>query len=490
MKFSQIARIDSIEWTQSEFLNFLRDPRWVTMCDLLNDGIVLVDRAGIVQYMNAVAEGINELTREQCITRHLSELLNQSSAYCAGLLEAFEAGARMKETVFDVNGRRIAVSGRPIRDSRGVMNCFFIVQRNLDSLTRPSQSAEFSGLDSSNEYAPGTTVIPNWEGSARMLATGIKAMQLGIRILLLGESGVGKTEFAKLLHRRGGTENGPFVHVNCASIPESLFESEMFGYEKGSFTGANTRGKAGLIESADGGTLFLDEIGETPLQLQAKLLQVLEFGMVQRLGATAPRKVHIHVIAATNRDLLELVRQGRFRQDLYYRLSVVALKLPPLRNQPELFDPLINQFLQKINARRAAPLSIDQECRQAIKRYGFPGNIREMQNLVEYLAVVCDDTATVADLPPEMQATDEHGSTEPPLRGRLTLQHSDEVAVAESHSQDDEPAQVEDLKTMVRDFESKIIADAIRLMGSKRKAAKFLQTDIATIVRKSRPTLD
>ena len=534
MKFSQIAKIDSIEWTQAEFLTFLRDPRWVTMCDLMSDGIVLVDRAGMVQYMNAVAEGLNELTREQCIPRPLSDLISHSSVFCAGLVDAFEGGRRMKETVIDVSGRRIAVSGRPIRDSRGVMNCFFIVQRNLDSLMRANQTVDISGIDSGNEYAVNTTVIANWEGSARMLATGIKAMHLGIRILLLGESGVGKTEFAKLLHKRGGPENGPFVHVNCASIPESLFESEMFGYEKGSFTGASTRGKAGLIESADGGTLFLDEIGETPLQLQAKLLQVLEFGMVQRLGATAPRKVHIHVIAATNRDLLDLVRHGRFRQDLYYRLSVVALMLPPLRKQPELFDPLIDQFLQKVNARRPTPLTIDQACREAIKGYSFPGNIREMQNLIEYLAVVCEDAATLADLPGTMLTTiaptslpsasallseqsDGAPALEKPLEGvcipsrhiasssatglaagvsstgqifdEFSMQQ-DEFGMTDLLMQENEAVAPEDLKTLVRDFESKIIADAIKRTGSKRKAAKFLQTDIATIVRKSRPTVE
>jgi transcriptional regulator with PAS, ATPase and Fis domain len=492
MKFSQIAKIDSIEWTQTEFLNFLRDPRWVTMCDLMSDGIVLVDRAGMVQYMNAPAEGLNELTREQCISRSLIELINHSSIFCVGLLDAFDNSKRMKETIIDVSGRRIAVSGRPIRDSRGVMNCFFIVQRNLDSLLRANQTSDITGVDIGNDYALNAAIVPNWEGSAQMLVTGIKAMQLGIRILLLGESGVGKTEFAKLLHKRGGAENGPFVHVNCASIPESLFESEMFGYEKGSFTGANARGKAGLIESADGGTLFLDEIGETPLQLQAKLLQVLEFGMVQRLGATAPRKVHIHVIAATNRDLFELVHQGRFRLDLYYRLSVVALLLPPLRKQPELFDPLIDQFLQKINARRPTPLSIDQGCRQAIKHYPFPGNIREMQNLIEYLAVVCDDDATIADLPADMREVALVTSTTPmvPVLSEECTMLQDEFGITVLPRHESEALARDDLKTIVRDFEYKIIADAIKRTGSKRKAAKLLQTDIATIVRKSRPTVD
>lgn len=469
MKFSPIAEIESIDWNQEEFLGFLRDPRWTTMCDFLTDGMVLVDRAGIVQYLNAAAEGLNEFTREQCIGRPITEMINQSVIPCTGLLEAFERQRRFAESVLDASGRRIAVSGRPIRDSKSVMNCFLISQRNLDFLLRQPQGLGPYGAGHRTEPETGTTLIGASERSARMLSIGIKAMAMGSRILLLGESGVGKTEFARQLHRRARRDAGPFVHVNCASIPETLFESEMFGFERGSFTGANTRGKAGLIESADGGTLFLDEIGETPLQLQAKLLQVLESGMVQRLGATSPRKVHIQVIAATNRDLREFVAAGRFRQDLFYRLSVVSLALPSLRDQPELLDPLIDHFLCMANTRRPAPLDIEDGCRTAIKRYAFPGNIREMQNLIEYLSVVCDERATTVDLPLEFLG---QGSPAP----------LPEVAAGSEVY----PLGEGGLKELIRKYEGRIIADAIKKTGSKRKAAEYLHTDIATIVRKSR----
>ncbi|MFZ3285439.1 MAG: sigma 54-interacting transcriptional regulator [Telluria sp.] len=471
MKFSPIAEIESIDWNQEEFLSFLRDPRWTTMCDFLTDGMVLVDRAGIVQYLNAAAEGLNEFTREQCIGRPITEMISQSVIPCAGLLEAFERQRRFTESVLDASGRRIAVSGRPIRDSKSVMNCFLISQRNLDFLLRQPQGVGPYGAGQRTEPETGTTLIGASERSARMLSIGIKAMAMGSRILLLGESGVGKTEFARQLHRRARRAAGPFVHVNCASIPESLFESEMFGFERGSFTGANTRGKAGLIESADGGTLFLDEIGETPLQLQAKLLQVLESGMVQRLGATSPRKVHIQVVAATNRDLREFVAAGRFRQDLFYRLSVVSLALPALREQPELLDPLIDHFLRMANARRPAPLDIEDGCRAVIKRYAFPGNIREMQNLIEYLSVVCDEHATTVDLPMEFSGC---GAPAPLPR-----------AGADSEVY---PLGEGGLKELIRKYEGRIIADAIKKTGSKRKAAEYLHTDIATIVRKSRAT--
>lgn len=472
MKFSPIPEIESIDWTQEELLHFLRDPKWTTMCDFLVDGIVLVDPTGIVQYVNAAAEGLNELAREQCISHPLSELIDRSAIPCAGLLDAFENRRRFTESAVDASGRRIALLGRPLRDSKGLMTCFLIFQRNLDFLLRnPQQPGPQVGAHRA-EPEGGATVIGASASAARMLSIGVRAMSMGSRILLLGESGVGKTEFARLLHRRAGRESGPFVHVNCASIPESLFESEMFGYERGSFTGANVRGKPGLIESADGGTLFLDEIGETPIQLQAKLLQVLESGMVQRLGATSPRKVQIQVIAATNRDLRELVAEGRFRQDLYYRLSVVSLALTPLREQPEMIDPLIDHFLRLANCRRASPLTVDEGCRNAIKRYHFPGNIRELQNLIEYLSVVCNDTATALDLQQDFPA--QSVPPQPPQ------------APEAADGDDPYPLGEGGLKEMIRRYEARIIADAIKKTGSKRKAAEYLHTDIATIVRKSR----
>lgn len=473
MKFSTISNVDTSEWAPAELLDFLRDSRWATFCDFIADGIIVVDCTGMVQYMNAAAEGINELTRDQCLGRPLSELVRQSNTLLPGIPAAFQNSQRLNDNVVDPAGRRIAISCRPIRDAKGLMTCYLVNQRNLDLLLRSPTNYRLNDLEAARSDEESATVAGVTEASARLLAIGTRAMTVGSRILILGESGVGKSEFARLLHRGSSRAGGPFIHVNCASIPDTLFESEMFGYDRGSFTGANSKGKAGLIESADGGTLFLDEIGETPLHLQAKLLQVLESGTVQRLGATSPRRVQINVIAATNRDLKDYVVAGKFRQDLYYRLSVVALSLPPLRDQKELIDPLIDHFLRKINKRLNTPLDIPADCRGAIKKYSFPGNIRELQNLVEYLCVVCERTARLEDLPAELRA---HG------QAYAELMRDDRVA---ENILSGPPAEGVDLKALVRDFEGKIIADAIRKTGSKRKAAALLNTDIATIVRKS-----
>ena len=249
----------------------------------------------------------------------------------------------------------------------------------------------------------------------------------------------------------------------------------MLGYERGAFTGALARGKKGLIEAADGGTLFLDEVGEIPLQCQAKILRVLEDGLVLRVGATTPRRLRLQIIAATNRDLQQLVLEERFRRDLFYRLSVVTLHLPPLRQRAELIPPLLERFLADVNRRRTVPLTIDAGCRRRLETYSFPGNVRELENIVEHLAVVSDTVATVSDLP----FAAEPGSV---------AQHSAIPAPSEQPEPLSPAAfpQDFDLRDAVRRYESQLIDAAIRSVGSKRKAAELLGVDIATIVRKSR----
>lgn len=474
MRFANFPERDEAGWSHEELVAFLDDPRLSTMCDLLPDGLVLVDRGGVVRFINAAAESMSELPRAQVIGRPLADFVAESVIQCPGVLDAFTNGKRFTENLVEAGGRRMVVSGRVLRDSRGTMTCFLLQQRNLDAYLRDAPPGLGDVAKGGTEALTDAPVVGVTEESAKLLNVGQRAMSMGSRVLLLGESGVGKTEFAKLLHRRSGREASPFVHVNCAGIPESLFESEMFGYERGSFTGALSRGKVGLIEAADGGTLFLDEIGETPLQSQAKLLQVLESGTVQRVGATKPRQVKVNVVAATNQNLRELVEQGRFRRDLYYRLSVVVLSLPPLRKQRDLIEPLLERFLAMINARRETPLELSSCCRKYLKSYDFPGNIRELQNMVEYLSVVCEDLATERDLPDAM-------------REEVSTKDFDFVT---DSLEEDSPVEEDDvgLKALVRRYESKIIEEAIRKCGSKRKAAALLHTDIATISRKSKPS--
>ena len=233
-------------------------------------------------------------------------------------------------------------------------------------------------------------------------------------ILITGETGTGKELVARSFHEQSRRNKYPFVAINCSSIPENLFESELFGYEEGSFTGAKKGGKMGRIEMAQGGTLFLDELGEMPLSVQPKLLRVLQEYELERVGSTKKIHLDIRIVAATNRDLREMIKEGKFREDLFYRISVINVKPPPLRDRKEDIIPISLNYLERLKTKMTTPLrTISHEAEQAFLNYSWPGNIRELQNVVEYAANLCDsDTLTLADLPEHMRGLEECPDTE------------------------------------------------------------------------------
>lgn len=217
-------------------------------------------------------------------------------------------------------------------------------------------------------------------------------------ILLTGETGTGKELVARAMHNQSRRSKYPFVAINCSSIPENLFESELFGYEEGSFTGAKKGGKMGKIELAQGGTLFLDELGEMPLSVQPKLLRVLQEYELERVGSTEKIHLDIRVIAATNRNLKDLIREGKFREDLYYRISVINLPLPPLRERKSDILPIAQNFLDKLRDKLDMPLkTISPQAQELLLEYDWPGNVRELQNAMEYAANLCEREVLLPD---------------------------------------------------------------------------------------------
>jgi transcriptional regulator with PAS, ATPase and Fis domain len=232
----------------------------------------------------------------------------------------------------------------------------------------------------------------------------IKMARVDSAALLTGESGVGKDILARFIHKNSLRQGKSFIKINCGAIPETLLESELFGYEKGAFTGARTEGKAGLFEIGQGGTVFLDEIAELPLYLQVKILAVLEDKEITRLGGTKPKHIDFRIIAATNRDLLSLVNSGDFRKDLYFRLSTLPLDLPPLRERRDDIVPLINHFLKKFTRSDQTKKTLTPRAYEILGQYSFPGNVRELMNIVERLVVMSDKkTLGPEDLPAIIQ---------------------------------------------------------------------------------------
>jgi transcriptional regulator with GAF, ATPase, and Fis domain len=247
----------------------------------------------------------------------------------------------------------------------------------------------------------------------------VRAAQSGISVLISGETGAGKEVFAETIHLRSSRRSKPLLRLNCAALPEALLESELFGHERGAFTGA-TQAKAGLLESNDQGTVFLDEIGEMPLSTQAKLLRVLEEKTILRVGATKPRRIDVRFIWATNRDLRAEARAGRFRQDLYFRIAGVEFSIPPLRRRQSEIEPLARLFLERFCRRSGLPVpELTSEALAALHAYSWPGNVRELRNVMERAPFLCvDGVITLEHVPRDgieeqgLFPTDEQEATE------------------------------------------------------------------------------
>ena len=271
-------------------------------------------------------------------------------------------------------------------------------QALLDGVEQVGKRVKISGTGTASNGLVGSSRVM---AELRMLIDQIGRTEASV--LLTGESGTGKEQVARLIHEKSRSAKGPFVAVNCAAIPADLIESELFGFEAGAFTGAG-RAKTGLIESANGGTLLLDEIGDMPLSLQPKLLRVLEEQQIRRLGSNLERKVEVRIIAATHQNLGKLVQEGRFRQDLYYRLDVMTLGLPALRDRLEDIPELTQYFLQRFSKAHEKPITgIDTEAQALLLGHHWPGNVRELSNALER-AVVLNQGGLIAcnDLPPHL----------------------------------------------------------------------------------------
>lgn len=283
-----------------------------------------------------------------------------------------------------------------------------------------------------------------------------RVSQTPTNVLITGESGTGKEMVAKAIHVNGPLKNKPFVTINCGAIPENLMESEMFGHKKGSFTGA-IQDKVGLFEVADGGTLFLDEVGELPLSIQVKLLRAIQERVIRRVGATDDQKIDVRIIAATNRDLEEMIRQGMFREDLFYRLNVIHIKVPSLRERADDVGLLAKHFLQKYATKFGKSVQgISDESMQILKKYDYPGNVRELENIIERtVALEAGSTILPESLPPFVNTPS----------GRK-LASSGEIEIGDEGL---------DLEKVIGQMEKEILIKAIhKANGVKKKAAKLL----------------
>ena len=351
------------------------------------EGLIVVNEQGIVTMTNEAFANFFETKPEAMIGKHINDV------YDAKFPEVLVTGQPVHGYVHVLNGHEIIASRVPItQDGKIVGALGKVVFRDVNELY--ALTKKVNSLRSELDYYKKSVIKKN--GSALQLLKGknprmASLVQMALRVaksestvLIRGESGTGKELFAQLLHAESLNPEAPFIKVNCAAVPGNLLESELFGYEEGAFTGARKGGKLGKFELADGGTLFLDEIGDMDMAMQVKLLRVLQEREIERLGSNRPRKIHVRLIAATNRDLETMIREKQFREDLYYRLNVVSLTVPPLRERVEDLDDLIQSFIKKFNRQFGQSVTgISEESRNILRKYRWPGNVRELENTIE-----------------------------------------------------------------------------------------------------------
>ena len=323
------------------------------------DGLWICDHNGIVMRINRASERINEIDRRQVLGKKMEDLIKEGLIDRSVTLEVLKRRTTVTLIQQIKNGKQILITGSPIFNEQGKISMVVANERDITELNRlryeleESRSLTSKYLSEINQLYSQDSLLSEINVRSKVMHkvfnTALKVAQVDSTVLIQGETGVGKGFFAKLIHRASKRKEGPFIRVDCGAIPESLLESELFGYEEGAFTGARLKGKPGYFEMACKGTLFIDEVGELPLSVQVKLLRFLEDTEVIRVGGTTAQKMDVRIIAATHRNLEEMVKAGKFRKDLFFRINIIPLQIPPLRERPEDIPPLINFFLDLFN---------------------------------------------------------------------------------------------------------------------------------------------
>lgn len=349
-----------------------------TVLETAHEGIFALDKKGYVKHCNKQAATLFNMTKRELIGRNISKLMPGSPA-----IKVIETGRGYTENeeIFKVDGvqHHFIVTVKPF-SSGDEIDGVVISFRDIEEAQKLVYNFNTRTIKNTVDDIIGTSEkVMIAKKQALITARGNST------VLITGESGTGKEMFAKAIHYASAREEKPFINVNCGAIPENLLESELFGYEKGAFTGANEKGKVGKFELADGGTIFLDEIGDMPLHLQVKILHVLQNMRFEKVGGNKSISVDVRVIAATNKDLEKMISEGTFREDLYYRLSVIPLAIPPLRERKADIKMLMNHFLKKYNTFMNRKIEgFSPEAEELYLNYNWPGNIRELENAVEY----------------------------------------------------------------------------------------------------------
>jgi len=403
--------------------------------DLSADGLVSVDNQGILLRMNRAYENIIGVRACDFVGRPAIELKKQG--YLPDIVSLHVLKDMQPKNLFvQLRDRDVLLTGRPVFNSDGD---FIRIVANVRDLTELNSLKEelkkYHELTDryetelkqlrAREFA--TDLVSRSPQMKKVVDMATQASQAEATVLISGETGTGKEIVARIIHRSGLRKDSPFITVNCAALPETLLEAELFGYEGGAFTGAQRRGKMGLFEAAQRGILFLDEVAELSDSMQAKLLRAIQEKKVRRIGGTREIDLDLRLIAATNKDLKELVEQKKFREDLYYRLNVIHIRIPPLRQRSEDIPLLAEHFLKYFNTKYGTHKELSSRTAESLVHYHWPGNVRELENIIERLVIFESSSSPDAELLPNRIASGENSSAEASLREIVEQAEQDAV---------------------------------------------------------------
>lgn len=448
--------------------------RTFNIFNTLSDGIYISDAGGKTLWLNDASERIIGRKREELIGRNVRELENEKVFYPSVTRLTLEKQRTVSTVQTSKNGQKHLVTGNLLKSPNGDIELVVVHSRDITEAVRTSlQLEETEALlrKYSQELRKMKMLVKSSEPSSDLVGKSKRFRELldlcervasvDTTVLLTGETGVGKSTVAQFIHQLSHRNKQPFVEINCSTIPETLLESELFGYEKGTFTGASRTGKTGLVETAEKGTLFLDEIGELPLSIQPKLLKLLQDKTYLPLGSTKPKTADIRIIAATNQNLEKLVRENRFRADLYYRLNVLPIHIPPLRERKDDIVHLAQSFLNKFNDIYGSRKTFSPQAYDILQNYDWPGNIRELENLVERVIITSPQQEISAnDLPDSLKKASPLAWIQQDAHGCKTLPQ------------------------LLESIEKEWIHRALQKHGSTRKAAKALGMTQSAIMRR------
>ena len=390
----------------------------IPILNVITDAVFIDDADGICQWCNDACEEMYNIEYDEIVGRHVEDL-EKSGIFTPSVTRRVLEEKR-EITIIHENrfGRRLLTTGSPVfvpmtsgewvaaGEGRYSRTIAFVLttSRDITQISTVQEQPDTPGsalLKARNLDVPEdidtSFIVSESEAMHNVMALTKKLASVNTTVLITGESGVGKGLIARQLHEEGVRWKKPFVTVNCGAIPDNLIESELFGYVAGAFTGSRADGKQGLFEAAQDGTIFLDEISELPLNLQVKLLQVIQERQITPVGGTRPIPVDVRIISATNRNLEELVKEGRFREDLYYRLNVVPINVPALRERPADIIPLIQMNIARCNRELGETKSISPDALSILLKYPWPGNIRELQNIIERLVITTSHNVITED---------------------------------------------------------------------------------------------